>query len=73
MVSKNILIKECLEVMQKPHIMAWYTLNLAEKPQYDTIKTLVSGVDAKDLTVYEALIISLVCGAQWGAKFEGVP
>jgi hypothetical protein len=70
MIKKNDLLKECLEVMKRLDIVAWYDKNLKDKPQYYTIATLNAGVVSGALTVKEALALALVIGIQWNTHFE---
>ena len=71
-VKKSELLRECGEIFNQPHIVAWYEKNLTGESQYYTIEILESGVITKELTVKEALAICLIIGVQWFVKFEGV-
>ena len=71
--SKNILLDECLKVLQDPKVETWYTKNLTGRPQKDTIRDLARGVESGDLDLKSALAIAFIVGFQWMDKFKGVP
>jgi len=71
--KKNELLKECVEQLKQPNVMAWYEKNLERKPQYETINALIEAIENKELSLKEALSIALIVGIQWKEKFAGVP
>jgi len=71
--KKSELLKECVKILEKPHIKQWYDKELKGKPQHETINSLEKAVRDGILTIREALSIAFIVGVQWNVKFEGVP
>lgn len=72
MAKKDILLKECIEVMATPKVTAWYEAHLTTRAQADTVNDLTRAIVTGELTAREALSIALIVGYQWDLKFEGV-
>ena len=70
MTSKNVLLKECLLTLKKPHVEKWYLANMKGKPQVETIKQLLNGIVEGTLTLKDALQIALIVGYQWNINFK---
>jgi len=68
--KKIELLKECVKTLEKPKVDKWYRENFQNKPQRNTIDSLVSGISEGKLTVREALEICLIVGVQWSVNFE---
>jgi len=71
MSEKNrLLLKECAEILKDPKVFEWYSLNMVNKNQGDTVNHLLQGVEEGHLTVRQALLIALLVGFQWSVDFE---
>lgn len=71
--KKDKLLKECVEVMKKPHVEKWYSTNMEKQSQSESITKLEQAVINHDLVLHDALCLALVVGYQWDVKFEGTP
>ena len=70
--KKDVLLKECVNIMHSEKLEKWYNKNMKGKSQENTISVLEQAVKNNELTIKEALVISFVVGFQWLGKFEGV-
>lgn len=73
MKKKSELLKEVVLMISAPKIQKWYNENLETNPQAETIDSLEKGVLTKQITIREALALSLLVGVQWNEKFDNTP